>query len=69
MPPRNKRYLKKTKKRMPFSYSYKSLIIAALAFMCLSSFLTCVAGSEEEKKGPMIGIDLGTTYSCVARCI
>eukprot|EP00986_Skeletonema_menzelii_P000682 scaffold194_cov142-Skeletonema_menzelii.AAC.1 len=51
MPPRNKRYLKKTKKRMPFSYSYKSLIIAAR--------------SEEEKKGPMIGIDLGTTYSCV----
>jgi len=59
------RNLKKLKKRMPYSYSYKSLIIAALAFMCLSSLITCVAGNEEEKKGPMIGIDLGTTYSCV----
>jgi len=47
------------------SYSCKSLIIAALALLCLSSFITCVSGSEEEKKGPMIGIDLGTTYSCV----
>mmetsp|Transcript_8347 Transcript_8347/g.14180 ORF Transcript_8347/g.14180 Transcript_8347/m.14180 type:complete len:678 (-) Transcript_8347:111-2144(-) len=62
---KHKRNLKKLKKRMPYSYSYKSLIIAALAFMCLSSFITCVAGNEEEKKGPMIGIDLGTTYSCV----
>ncbi|KAK1741242.1 heat shock protein 70 family protein [Skeletonema marinoi] len=48
---KHKRNLKKLKKRMPYSYSYKSLIIAAR--------------NEEEKKGPMIGIDLGTTYSCV----
>eukprot|EP00984_Skeletonema_dohrnii_P025910 scaffold15130_cov127-Skeletonema_dohrnii-CCMP3373.AAC.10 len=97
---KHKRNLKKLKKRMPYSYSYKSWIIAArklingwqlviyvnnssyfnahlficcstshctatVASMCLSSFITGVAGSEEEKKGPMIGIDLGTTYSCV----
>ncbi len=36
-----------------------------VAFICLSSLITYVAGIEDEKKGPMIGIDLGTTYSCV----
>lgn len=49
-------------------YIHSTLTLAnfiTVALLCLSSFITCVSASEEEKKGPMIGIDLGTTYSCV----
>ena len=36
-----------------------------VALMCVTTLIACVAGHEDdEKKGAMIGIDLGTTYSC-----
>ena len=47
------------------SGAFPSNYFITVALLCLSSFITCVTASEEEKKGPMIGIDLGTTYSCV----
>ena len=37
-----------------------------LIFVCLAVFLAAaVAAEEKEAVGTVIGIDLGTTYSCV----
>eukprot|EP00569_Conticribra_weissflogii_P015339 CAMPEP_0171397516 /NCGR_PEP_ID=MMETSP0880-20121228/5301_1 /TAXON_ID=67004 /ORGANISM="Thalassiosira weissflogii, Strain CCMP1336" /LENGTH=660 /DNA_ID=CAMNT_0011911341 /DNA_START=150 /DNA_END=2132 /DNA_ORIENTATION=- len=40
----------------------QKLIFTAVVFLCTLSFVSATAISS---KGPMIGIDLGTTYSCI----
>jgi heat shock protein 5 len=44
-------------------FTKKSLATICLAFACL--FSVGLAGLKREVDGPVIGIDLGTTYSCV----
>jgi len=44
-------------------FSKKALLSMCLALACFSSMAT--AGKQREVDGPVIGIDLGTTYSCV----
>jgi len=44
-------------------FTKKSLATICLAFACLST--VGLAGLKREVDGPVIGIDLGTTYSCV----
>jgi heat shock protein 5 len=44
-------------------FTKKALATLCLAFACLSS--VALAGLKREVDGPVIGIDLGTTYSCV----
>lgn len=58
---RNRRRRKKTS-------SYKSLpfFILFLCFLCVPMAIGKNSTSSKEEQGPIIGIDLGTTYSCVS---
>lgn len=45
--------------------SFKSILAILALFLCLSFALVATAADTKDNKGPIIGIDLGTTYSCV----
>ena len=56
--------------RFAFAYSIFSHVMLMMTMLRLSVvtlILSAAAAKDEEKKidGPVIGIDLGTTYSCV----
>jgi hypothetical protein len=55
-------------RRSPFlrSHSWMQLLLfAAFIFLACSGSVAKASSDENENKGPIIGIDLGTTYSCV----
>lgn len=43
----------------------KKTCLIALAALCAVVSVNGAAGKKKEVEGPVIGIDLGTTYSCV----
>merc|ERR1712004_332558 len=54
---------KKENKRKTVILKMLSILKVASFFLLASQGVTCSEGADE---GPIIGIDLGTTYSCVA---
>mmetsp|Transcript_3712 Transcript_3712/g.8338 ORF Transcript_3712/g.8338 Transcript_3712/m.8338 type:complete len:698 (+) Transcript_3712:767-2860(+) len=46
-------------------YSTKTIIATLLAFIILLTIPCALALPQEKSRGPIVGIDLGTTYSCV----
>ena len=50
---------------MKSSAFHKAFQVYFFAVACLFLSLAAVKGNDEEVAGPAIGIDLGTTYSCV----
>ncbi|KAH8922187.1 heat shock protein 70 [Atractiella rhizophila] len=58
---------KRQKARKPRSYSLLLTILAVLSVLCcVGAFLPVAAANKSSEYGTVIGIDLGTTYSCVS---
>jgi heat shock protein 5 len=50
---------------MKFTSTWIGLLALIIAFSCVSAKEEEAKSADVEIEGPIIGIDLGTTYSCV----